>query len=239
MNLTRCPTCHSRIHLDSLIQDDAGRDLFALIASHEKRTVAALVSYLACFRSATRDLANDRALRLATEVLQLHENIVVVTQALEETVNAMHTKQGKGTFKPLTNHRYLESVIESVAAAPEPGLNALSQSIQTGQKPASRTHQAIYLLSNYTTDKTPEWFTRTICGSLAELFTLGLESIPAYDTLPLVIERWLSELWPKRDWQTDCRFRGAKRLRDTIITVAESKKRWPMPSQVLEMIPKV
>lgn len=120
MQLTRCPVCHSRIGLEQLIQDEAGRELLALVARLPDWLAAPLVSYLGLFRPATRDLANDRALRLAREVLELHADQGLLAQALVETVQAMRSKQDKGQFKPLANHAYLGSVLESVAASGAP-----------------------------------------------------------------------------------------------------------------------
>ena len=71
MNLGRCPCCHSRLHLDALVQDDAGRDLLLLLSGLEVETGRALVAYLTLFRPARRDLANDRAVRLARGALEL------------------------------------------------------------------------------------------------------------------------------------------------------------------------
>lgn len=117
MQLTRCPVCHSRIGLEQLIQDEAGRELLALVARLPDWLAAPLVSYLGLFRPATRDLANDRALRLGREALELHADHGILAQALVETVQAMRAKQDKGQFKPLANHAYLGSVLESVASA--------------------------------------------------------------------------------------------------------------------------
>ena len=73
MHLSRCPICHSRISLEALVQDEAGRELMALVAKLDTQTGAALVSYLGLFRSASRDLANERALKLAREALNLSD----------------------------------------------------------------------------------------------------------------------------------------------------------------------
>ncbi|WP_420598603.1 hypothetical protein [Neptuniibacter sp.] len=110
MQLTRCPNCHSRISLEAIIQDDASRDLLVLIAKLDKTPAAVLVSYLSLFRSKSRDLANDRALRLASEVLEMApiESLVPV---LAQVVEQMRTKQQAGNFKPLNNHNYLKKVL--------------------------------------------------------------------------------------------------------------------------------
>lgn len=112
MNLTRCPVCHSKIHLEHLIQDEAGRNLLALVSRLPDWFAMPLVSYLGLFRSATRDLANDRALRLAREVLEISD-CSAMSLALAETVEAMRQKQIEQSFKPMVNHNYLKRVFES------------------------------------------------------------------------------------------------------------------------------
>ncbi len=114
MQLTRCPVCHSRINLEALVQDEAGRELLALLANTNTTTGAALISYIGLFRSPQRDLANDRALRLASETLALG-SVERLTIALGETVTALRTKEPR---QPLKNHNYLKRVLESVEAKP-------------------------------------------------------------------------------------------------------------------------
>jgi hypothetical protein len=106
MQLNRCPICHSRISLEALAQDDAGRELLGMLAKMDTETGTALVGYLSLFRSACRDLANDRALKLAREALGLG-HYLAVAQAMRLTVDSL---QGKGG-KPLTNHNYLRKVL--------------------------------------------------------------------------------------------------------------------------------
>ena len=112
MNIGRCPVCHSRLHLDQLIEDDAGRGLLALLTKLDRSMGGALVSYLSLFRSKTRDLSNDRALRLADETLSL-AHAQTLLPALCHTVEQMRQKQQAGGFKPLTNHNYLKRVLEN------------------------------------------------------------------------------------------------------------------------------
>ena len=115
MRLSRCPICHSRISLEALVQDEAGRELLALVAKLDTQTGAALVSYLGLFRSPSRDLANERALKLARETLALTPDTARLAIALSETVEALRGKQPR---QPLKNHNYLKKVIESVQARP-------------------------------------------------------------------------------------------------------------------------
>ncbi len=106
MQLNRCPICHTRISLDALVQDEAGRELLGLLIKLDTDAGTALVGYLGLFRSATRDLANDRALKLAKEALSLG-HIGNVAQAMRQTVEQIQAKGGK----PLTNHNYLKKVL--------------------------------------------------------------------------------------------------------------------------------
>ena len=149
MQLTRCPICHSRIHLEALCQDEAGRELMASLAQLDTSTAAALVAYIGLFRPPTRDLANDRALRLLRQVEELGGGVITphLAEAMTETVEAMRKKQVEGTFKPLTNHRYLASVFESVSSLPVDTTPTVRQTgIQSPAKPASKTAQAMQAL---------------------------------------------------------------------------------------------
>ena len=109
MQLARCPICHSRISLEALVQDQAGRELLALLADLDTLTGSALVSYLGLFRASYRDLANDRALRLAREVLSLGD-ATRLSIALAETVEALRDILPQ---KPLTCHSHLKRVLEA------------------------------------------------------------------------------------------------------------------------------
>ena len=113
MRLSRCPICHSRISLEAVVQDEAGRKLLALVARLDTQTGAALVTYLGLFRSPTRDLANERALRLANEALGLvpASDTTRLAIALSETVEALRGRQPRQSLK---NHNYLKKVLETV-----------------------------------------------------------------------------------------------------------------------------
>jgi hypothetical protein len=235
MQLTRCPVCHSRIGLEQLVQDEAGRELLVLMLTTPEWLASPLVVYLGLFRPATRDLANDRALRLAREALALTVEQPALAAALADTVQSMRAKQGQGGWKPLVNHNYLKSVLETVAqrGTVNPGLLAVQTGV-TAQAPRSKTAQVIDLLRTFPAPEgIAEWFARTVCGSLAELVLMGLENKPAADTMQLVAERWLRELWPKRRWQVG----HAQTLRGAIVGAAEETRRWPVPKEVLRSIP--
>lgn len=111
MKLTRCPVCHSNIHLDQLIADDSGRQLLGLFAKMNYKLGGVLVAYLALFRPAKQDLSNNKALTLTKEVLELTQNHSVLAEALEQTVNSLHQGRVNGQNRQLTNHNYLKKVL--------------------------------------------------------------------------------------------------------------------------------
>lgn len=114
MKLTRCPICHSQIQLEALVQDEAGRQLMSALVPLTPEHGTALVSYIGLFRAHNRDLANDRALRLIREVLELGG--AEIAPALAEVVEVMRSKaqQAQAAWKPLSNHNYLKRVIEGM-----------------------------------------------------------------------------------------------------------------------------
>lgn len=120
MKLTRCPICHSQIQLEALVQDEAGRQLMAALVPLTPEHGTALVSYIGLFRAHNRDLANDRALRLIREVLELGG--AEIAPALAEVVEVMRSKaqQAQAAWKPLSNHNYLKRVIEGMGVSVAP-----------------------------------------------------------------------------------------------------------------------
>lgn len=134
MMLGRCPVCHSHIALEAVVQDESARELLGLLAGMSVELGRALVAYLGLFRSAKRDLANDRALRLAREVRALTTDEARLATALAETVEALRGKGGP----PLKNHNYLKRVLESVAVMPLAGTVPTALTTPTAHTPAQR-----------------------------------------------------------------------------------------------------
>jgi len=114
MRLGRCPVCHAHLHLDALVQDEAGRELLGLCATLPDDLGRALVGYLTLWRPARGDLDHARALKLAREVLALDDDTARLAAALSETVESL---RAKGEARRMTNHNYLRRVIESMPAA--------------------------------------------------------------------------------------------------------------------------
>lgn len=116
MKLTRCPICHSHLHLDALVQDAVGRKLLATVANLSYRVAPVLLNYIALFRPEKQDLSNDRALTLIEETLAFTSNQAILTEALQDTVTSIQASRKTGQFKKLTNHNYLKKVLEAKVA---------------------------------------------------------------------------------------------------------------------------
>ena len=147
MKLTRCPICHGQIHLEALVQDESGRQLMAALVPLSVEHGSALVGYIGLFRSHNRDLANDRALRLVREVLELGGQ--EITTALAEVIEAMRSKaqQNPAAWKPLSNHNYLKRVIEGMALQQNgPAVQQTGQIVQQSARMTSKTAQGLMAL---------------------------------------------------------------------------------------------
>ena len=147
MKLGRCPICHGQIHLEALVQDEAGRQLMASLVPLTIEHGTALVGYIGLFRSHNRDLANDRALRLMRDVLELGG--AEIAPALAEVVEAMRGKaqQNPAVWKPLSNHNYLKRVIEGMALQQGgPDMQQPGQIMQQSTRMTSKTAQGLMAL---------------------------------------------------------------------------------------------
>ncbi|EWH09828.1 hypothetical protein DS2_10272 [Catenovulum agarivorans DS-2] len=113
MKLARCPVCHTHIDLLSLVEDQAGRDLLIEVAKLEGWAAPSLLSYLSLFKPAKSDLNNARALKLLQEVLMMHPHRKLLSESCDATVQQIRAKRVEGSAKPLKDHAYLKSVIET------------------------------------------------------------------------------------------------------------------------------
>lgn len=148
MQLTRCPVCHARISLEAMVQDEAGRELLGLLAALNNDFGMALIGYLGLFRSAARDLSNEKALRLTKEIISMGLNSQL-PQAMRQTVEQIQSKGGK----PLTNHNYLKRVLEDVPVVSVPAGQGLSPEtlplIPAYKSGKSKTSQALQNLEDF------------------------------------------------------------------------------------------
>lgn len=140
----RCPACHADYSIEQAVEDEAARELMGVLSDLPREVSRPLAAYLGLFRSKTRALAWERALRLSREALALHDDTRLVGQAMSDVVEAMRVKQADGDWKPLTNHRYLSRVLES--AANRAPARPVSRDEQRAAAPTSRTGQALAAL---------------------------------------------------------------------------------------------
>lgn len=143
MRLGRCPVCHAALHLDALVQDEAGRELLGLFVALPEDLGRALVAYLGLWRPAKSDLSNARALALAREVLALAgtNGRVALEAPLWTTVEAL---RAKGESRALRNHNYLRRVVEDASA--NTGTVMPGSNLKAATTPTSRTGAAMLAL---------------------------------------------------------------------------------------------
>lgn len=133
---TRCPCCHTTFTLEHALEDEALREMMAILADLPREVSRPLVAYIGLFRGKTRAMAYERQLRLMREVLALANDTLVVGAALSDTVEAIRAKRTSGEdARPLRNHNYLKQVVETQGARAEATRLA---PVPTEQKPAAK-----------------------------------------------------------------------------------------------------
>jgi len=142
MKLTRCPSCHGNIHLDTLVQDVNAKALLGTIVKLPSNLAANLVAYVALFRPVKSDLSNERAARLINEVLALSHNHNALLSALEQTILQIQQKRLTGSSQPLKNHGYLTKVLDTI--------------IEHHQLPMQSTCKASFVIKQQGKMETPE-----------------------------------------------------------------------------------
>lgn len=125
---TRCPSCGAVMSLDALVGHDAGRAALAAAFALGDDMGRAIVRYLGCFRSATRELSMDRVARLLDELvvdieLQRIERKGQVYRVPKEAwlwalAQVVEARDGGRLKLPLTGHGYLYEVLTSWRPAP-------------------------------------------------------------------------------------------------------------------------
>lgn len=117
---TRCPCCHTTFSLEHAMEDEALREMMAILADLPREVSRPLVAYIGLFRGKTRAMAYERQLRIMREALALAADTLVVGAALSDTVEAIRTKRDTGEdTRPLRNHNYLKRVVETQGARAE------------------------------------------------------------------------------------------------------------------------
>jgi hypothetical protein len=141
----KCPSCHAEHPLDAMLDGQAGSELMRLMADLEPVQARPLMAYLGLFRSVSRALSWDRAVRLAGEALALETDRQRLAAALSKTVTVLREKQGPG-WKPLTNHNYLAKVLNEMPAETASSVPALIEAPTTpahNPPPKTQTGQAM------------------------------------------------------------------------------------------------
>ncbi len=137
--------CHAEASLEAWAEDEAARELMALLAALPAELGRPLVAYLGLWRPERRALSFGRALRVAREALELHADAAVLAEALAQTVEALSAKRDAGAARPLASHNYLRRVVDSVAARGKPSTPA--QPVQAAAAPPrSATMDAVQRL---------------------------------------------------------------------------------------------
>ena len=240
--IINCPHCHTTFPAESATEDLCARQLFGM-APRLGNAYAPLVAYLGLFKPRSQALRWSRALALAEQVQQLAEGVdnQVLATAMIETVEAKREERQHKSWKPFTNHRYMQKVLESVASRDIP--QTITTAGMDGQaKPQSKTAQAINALNTWQGPKDneiPEWFWRTVADGLADWYLRAMEGAPPADLTLATAERWVKVLWPKRGWNEHSRFQGRQRLHGAFIDSVKGAKRWPCENDLLGFVPKV
>ncbi|WP_046079659.1 hypothetical protein [Halomonas sp. HG01] len=140
----RCPCCHSQFNLEHVTEDEALREMMALLADLPRDVSRPLVAYVGLFRGKTRATAYERQLRLSREALALASDTSLVGAAMSETVEAIRAKRESGQdTRPLKNHNYLKSVLTSLGARAEASQAVASVEDATSRKPSRGVMRAL------------------------------------------------------------------------------------------------
>jgi hypothetical protein len=228
MNVT-CPCCHAKYPLEAALDGEAAGELQLLLAQAGPMA-RPLIAYLGLFRSKTRALSFDRAVRLAGEVLELGADPRALATALAETVEAMRAKRDGGQIKPLTNHNYLKRVLESVAATPNVAL-ATPDVAQIQPAPTGKRARAIASLSDWGSG---DWLRGLIADGLAALLTLGLDGTPSAEVIPRTADVWHHVM------AGSCTVEevDSQRVKAAFSGLLKAVEKWPEPKAIWAHMPR-
>ena len=224
--ILHCPCCHAQYSIEMLTQDAAARELLGMRGAMPPN----LLAYLTLFRSETRALSFDRALKLAKEALQLTTNTAQLDAAMAETVESMRAKKDQGLAKQLKNHNYLKRVLENTP--PEGGVLVTSR-----QKTASGTSKRAQSFDALTTWAGGEWLRVAISEGLQALVALSLENTPASDTICRTADIWYHVLTKHNP--LDIEEIDSPRVTLAFSTLlTKTGGRWPEPKTLKDLMPK-
>jgi hypothetical protein len=234
MNLT-CPCCHAKYPLEAAFDSEAAGEL-QLVLAQAGPMARPLIAYLGLFRSKTRALSFDRAVRLAGEVLDLGANPHALATALAETVEAMRAKRDQGQIKPLANHNYLKRVLESVADRSEiipktiPSGFATWNEEEVAPAPTGKRARAIASLADWSADN---WLRTLIADGLAALLTLGLDGTPGAEVVCRTADVWHHVM------AGSCNIEAidSTRVKQAFSGLLKTVEKWPEPRAIWAHMP--
>lgn len=116
LKFDRCPHCKSEITATDIAKAEVQRQFMHTVGKLEPATYLAISKYIGLFRPEKRGLADERALKLVQETLELCANYKQLAAACEQTFDQIMAKRRTDNqFKPLKNHNYLKQVIPTLA----------------------------------------------------------------------------------------------------------------------------
>ena len=153
MKLSRCPVCHSTVHLLNAVEDEAAKELLTITSRMDTWLVGSILQYIGLFKPAASDLNNSRALRLIKETLSLHDNQNHLANCCDITVQSIWEKRRNGeTVTQFKNHRYLKRVLEGtelpVVTVHSSRGNLVAPAQQPQQAPRTASAKAIGTLED-------------------------------------------------------------------------------------------
>jgi hypothetical protein len=153
----------------------------------------------------------------------------ILAAALSETVEALRRKRDQGTFKPLKDHRYLQSVIETVSASA-----AISQPVSCSLNepaPTGKRAQAIAALAEWGRG---DWLRRLIGDGLSALLTLGLDGTPGADVICRTADVWHHVMAGSCSAETV----DSQRVKAAFSGLLKAVEKWPEPKAIWAHMPR-
>lgn len=81
-----------------------------------------------------------------------------------------------------------------------------------------------------------DWLKTEILTGFQKLLCLGLDRTPATDLIHGTVLTWLEVLTDGRHWSE---VRDRERVRQAFVTLARTRRAWPVPADFLEALPRV
>ena len=240
MNLT-CPCCHAKYPLEAALEGAAAGELQRLLAQAGP-LARPLIAYLGLFRSKTRALSFDRAVRLAAEVLALSVDGRQLALALAETVEAIRAKRDQGQIKPLTNHNYLRRVLESVGADPRvcpdppacPDWTDQGAHMGAPLRDTPPTGKRARAMADLAAWGAGDWLRSRIADGLAALVVMGLDGAPGADVITRTADVWHHVM------AGSCGIEAvdSQRVKAAFSGLLKSVEKWPEPKAIWAHMPR-